>query len=219
MNQSAEAANSVEKPVFHLADAANGLLESAHKHFANRVLEHGYKLLMRLEDAARRSNSSVRSVGSIAKLDSVPMGDAYADSYEAKYDSVGEGSEHDATQVHVVFRFESRLGETPLQTRHTVLLFVENLIKDERLELFTYSATGQGVEGKDAAADVGAQQAIDGSLGACLDALNVDDTVKVLVAINAAKAERVAANVARAERAAVAKAVSRPEDRSAQQPA
>lgn len=199
MTQSAEAANSVEKPVFHLADAANGILERAHKHFANRVLEHGYKLLMRLEEAANRSDSSVRSIGAITKLDSVPMGDVYADSYEAKYDSSGEGAEHDATQVHVVFRFESGLGESPLQTRHTVLLFVENLVKDERLELFSYSATGQGVEGKDASDDLGAQQVIDDSVGASLAALNVDDTVKVLVAINAAKAERVAANAARAE--------------------
>lgn len=219
MNQSAEAANSVEKPVFHLADAASGILQSAHKHFANRVLEHGYKLLMRLEDAASRSDSSVRSVGAITKLDCVPMGDAYADSYEAKYDSPGEGAEHDATQVHVVFRFESALGESALQTRHTVLLFVENLVKDERLELFTYSATGQGVEGKDASDDLGARQVIDDSVGASLEAINVDDTVKVLVAINAAKAERVAANAATGGRAAAAKIERHLEDRSAQQPA
>lgn len=217
MNQSAEAAKSVEKPVFHLADAANGILESAHKHFANRVLEHGYKLLMRLEDAVNRSNSSVRSVGTITKRDSVPMGDAYADSYEAKYDSPGEGAEHDATQVHVVFRFESRLGERPLQTRHTVLLFVENLVKDERLDLFTHSATGQGIEGKDASDDVGAQQAIDGSVGAALEAINVDDTAKVLVAINAAKGERVAAKAARAEKAEVADPAKQPNDRAASQ--
>jgi hypothetical protein len=193
MSHPAVAEQAVERPVLPADSAAagKGLLGLAHNHFASHVLELGRKLFERLDEAVKKTTPALHRTGEVASLKVQSADDQCVDGLEAMFDSGDQGAEHDAMSIHAVFRFESTVeDESAAQTRHKVTVFVEDIVKDERLELFTYAADGQGVSDATAFGIEDSVKAIDATLGVALNALNGESTAKIFAGISAARVQR-----------------------------
>ena len=192
MSHPAVAEQAVERPVLPAdsADAGKGLLGLAHHHFAGHVLELGKKLFERLDEAVKKTTPALHRTGEVASLEVQSSADKCVDGLEAMFDTGDQGAEHDAMAIHAVFRFESTLAdESAAQTRHIVSLFVEDIVKDERLELFTFAADGHGVAEAATSGVEESAKAIDATLGVALAALDGESTAKVFAGISAARAQ------------------------------